>query len=176
MEPYFKGWKTIGYWYSVECSLGGGIKKLNSVMNDSQKIRFNGCEWNHILKDDKPLVIDTSWSLQLGGEINKLNSVMTDGQKVRVLVGEWNHILKDGKPLLIETPWSKQHEVNLLNNLWVQNLQYCTVYSRTFYLFSEKNPQNNSQLLLYILYTYHSSISTFIFTNVPLLPCMYCTV
>ncbi len=42
--------------------MGGGIKKLNSVMNDGQKIRVHAGEWNHILKDGKPLVIDTPWS------------------------------------------------------------------------------------------------------------------
>ncbi len=36
----------------------GGIKKLNSVMNDGRKVRVNAGEWNHILKDGKPLVID----------------------------------------------------------------------------------------------------------------------
>ncbi len=46
----------------MECNLDGGIKKLNSVMNDGQKIRFHTGEWNHILMDGKPLVIDTPWS------------------------------------------------------------------------------------------------------------------
>ncbi len=40
----------------------GGIKKLNSVMNDGQKVRVNAGEWNHMLKDGKPLFIDTPWS------------------------------------------------------------------------------------------------------------------
>ncbi len=48
----------------MECNLDGGIKKLNSVMNDGQKIRFNAGEWNHILKDGKPLIIVTTWSMQ----------------------------------------------------------------------------------------------------------------
>jgi hypothetical protein len=67
--------------------LGGGIKKLNSVMNDGQKVRVNGCEWNHILKDGKPLVIVTTWSTvcNLGGGIKKLNSVMNDIQKVSMV-------------------------------------------------------------------------------------------
>jgi hypothetical protein len=47
--------------------LGGGIKKLNSVINDGQKVRANADEWNHLLKDGKPLVIVTTWSRQLGG-------------------------------------------------------------------------------------------------------------
>ncbi len=42
--------------------MDGGIKKLNSVMNDGQKVRIHAGEWNHILKDGKPLVIDTPWS------------------------------------------------------------------------------------------------------------------
>ncbi len=44
-------WKTTGYCYSMECNLGGGIKKLNSVMNDGQKVRVHAGEWNHMLKD-----------------------------------------------------------------------------------------------------------------------------
>jgi hypothetical protein len=44
-------------------------------MNDGQKVRVHAGDWNHILKDGKPLVIVTSWSMQLGGGIKKLNSV-----------------------------------------------------------------------------------------------------
>jgi hypothetical protein len=109
MESYSKGWKTTGYCYSMECNLDGGIKKLNSVMNDGRKVRIHAGEWNHILMDGKPSVIDTPWSMQLEGGIKKLNSVMNDGQKVSVHAGEWNHILRDGKPLIIVTPWSMQH-------------------------------------------------------------------
>ncbi len=47
--------------------MDGGIKKLNSVMNDGQKVRAHAGEWNHILMDGKPSVIDTPWSMQLGG-------------------------------------------------------------------------------------------------------------
>jgi hypothetical protein len=68
MEPYFKGWKTTDYCYYMEyATWGGGIKKLNSVMNGGHKVRVNADEWNHILRDGKPLVIDTPWSMQLGG-------------------------------------------------------------------------------------------------------------
>jgi hypothetical protein len=41
-------------------NLGGGIKKLNSVMNDGKRIRVNAGEWNHILNDGKPLIIVTT--------------------------------------------------------------------------------------------------------------------
>jgi hypothetical protein len=63
------------------CNLGGGIKKLNSVINDGQKIRVHAGEWNHILRDGKPLVIVTSWSMQLGGKVKagRLGSMRVNG-------------------------------------------------------------------------------------------------
>jgi hypothetical protein len=37
------------------------------MANDGQKVRVNAGEWNHMLKDGKPQVIITTWSMQLGG-------------------------------------------------------------------------------------------------------------
>ncbi len=74
--------------------MGGGIKKLNSVMNDGQKIRFNAGEWNQRMENHWLLLLHGVCDVY-GGGIKKLSSVMNDGRKVRVHAGEWNHILKD---------------------------------------------------------------------------------
>jgi hypothetical protein len=52
--------------------MGGGIKKLNSVMNDGQKIRFNAGEWNQRMENHLLLILH---GVLLGGGIKKLNSV-----------------------------------------------------------------------------------------------------